>query len=253
MPQVRGTEGVLLEGRVPEASDLARCFPFRRRKSRESCPFREDGCGRNPAGSTVSDPESRDCCGEQSLHEGVRLTRSPVCAGSARSRTKRPHVDRFVLRTIDIGARWQRCGTGRLSRTHSPSSRENAGLAYEIIWRTRGAVKRFSGTVTSHDIVQSLIDVERSPRFDDLRYVINDFLDVDELDATGLDIDELAAIDRGAFATNPNIRIAVVTISAEIVRLALEYAQSPVNVYSTRIFSTLPDAEEWLGSAERLK
>ena len=121
-------------------------------------------------------------------------------------------------------------------------------MAYELHWQVRGVVKRYFGTVTAKDIVESVIDVERSPRFDSIRYVINDFLGAEALDATGLDIEELAAIDRGAFATNPNIRIAVVTRRADVAGLATQYAESPVNVYPTRVFASLQDAQAWLGA-----
>ena len=130
----------------------------------------------------------------------------------------------------------------------SPNPSESAYVGYEIIWKERGVVKRYLGTVDARDILQSTIDVEKSPRFDNLRYVINDFLGADSIDATGLDVDELAAIDRGAFATNPHVRIAVVTVSELVAQLTTQYVRSPVNVYETRLFSVLSDAEQWLGA-----
>lgn len=120
-------------------------------------------------------------------------------------------------------------------------------MSYEIIWEERGAIKRFWGMVTSHDMVQSVLDTERDPRFDDMRYVINDFLDITGCSAGASDAEEVATQDCGAAMTNPRIRIAVVTDSPSIIALTNQYANSPVNAYETRIFSTLPEARAWLG------
>ena len=127
---------------------------------------------------------------------------------------------------------------------------EDCFVGYELHWGERGVVKRYVGTVTAHDVIQSAVDVERDSRFDDLRYVINDFLEIVDVAVTGLEIERLAAIDKGAFETNPKIRIAIVTDRDDVVGLAREYADSPVHVYPTRIFSTLRSAKEWLGALE---
>lgn len=120
-------------------------------------------------------------------------------------------------------------------------------MSYEIIWEPRGAVKRFFGRVTSHDMLQSVVDTESDARFDDLRYVINDFLDIEELDLANIDIQEIAAIDGAAAKSNPRITIAVVTIHDEIVALTNQYAGSPFNAYPIKAFSTSAEARSWLG------
>jgi hypothetical protein len=122
-------------------------------------------------------------------------------------------------------------------------------MSYEIIWEPRGAVKRFFGRVTSHDMLQSVVDTESDARFDDLRYVINDFLDIEELDLANTDIQEIAAIDGAAARSNPRITIAVVTIHDEIVALTNQYASSPFNAYPIKAFSTSAKARSWLGVA----
>jgi hypothetical protein len=120
-------------------------------------------------------------------------------------------------------------------------------MSYEIIWEPRGTVKRFFGRVTSHDMLQSVVDTESDTRFDDLLYVINDFRDIEELDLADTDIQEIAAIDNAASRTNPRIKIAVVTTHAEIIALTNQYASSPLNAYPIRIFPTLAEARSWLG------
>jgi hypothetical protein len=61
-------------------------------------------------------------------------------------------------------------------------------------------------------------------------------------------VDEIAAIDQAAALVNPKIRVAVVATAPEIIAAASQYADSPMNIYLTRIFSTPADARAWLGS-----
>lgn len=119
-------------------------------------------------------------------------------------------------------------------------------MSYEIVWLPKGAVKRFYGQLTGQDIYRSVIEVEQDIRFDELRYVINDFLDVTNVLIGDLDIREIAAIDRAASMTNPHIHIAILTADPGIAELARQYAESEFNVYPTQIFGSRAEADAWL-------
>lgn len=120
-------------------------------------------------------------------------------------------------------------------------------MTYQIEWKPRGVIKRFFGHVTDHDMLQSVLDTESDRRFDDLRYIINDFAGITGSSVDLTTIEEIAIADHGASLSNPSIRIAVVTTSAEIRLLVEHYADSPLNGYATRIFASEADARSWLG------
>lgn len=120
-------------------------------------------------------------------------------------------------------------------------------MAYEIIWEARGVIKHFFGHVTDSEMMSADTDTEGDARFDDYRYLINDFLDCSGFSVSMDTVDEIAAIDGAAAKINPKIRIAVVATAPEIIRAATHYANSPMNIYPTRIFSNLADARAWLG------
>lgn len=122
-------------------------------------------------------------------------------------------------------------------------------MGYELSWESKGLVKRFFGDVTDRQFIDAVIDSESDARFDSLHYVINDFLDVQSFVFTPDDVDYVAAIDKAAAVSNPHIRIAVVTRNPEIIDLSRQYAESPMNVYPTRIFATLAEARAWLGAS----
>jgi len=92
----------------------------------------------------------------------------------------------------------------------------------------------------------AIVETEQSPHFDSLRYVINDFLECTGLTISSMEIEEIAAIDSAAAASNPNIRIAVVATSPEVIAAADAYANDPFTAYTTRIFGTMDEAKSWL-------
>ncbi|MDE1948446.1 MAG: hypothetical protein KGL43_01455 [Burkholderiales bacterium] len=122
-------------------------------------------------------------------------------------------------------------------------------MSYEIHWEPRGAVKRYSGAVDGNELIGALVAVEESAQFDELRWVINDFLAASSVTCSLDEVQTIASIDMAAALTNPTIVIAVVATNAEIVALAQQYAESPMNTYPTRIFATLAEARAWLAQA----
>lgn len=119
----------------------------------------------------------------------------------------------------------------------------------EIIWEHKGVLKRLSGHVSAEEFVRSVEAIQADPRFDDIRYVINDFSQVTshELDADLLQ--ELAAIQYGAQASNPQVRAVYAGLKhdpelAGLLQSILIGAKR--SVYRVAVFETLPQARDWL-------
>lgn len=119
-------------------------------------------------------------------------------------------------------------------------------MGFEIVWEARGACKRFFGHVSDDELMDAVADIEGDARFDELRYVINDFLQVDSFGVTEETVLAISAIDAAAALSNPHIKIAVVATDSQIQTLAELYAASPWNAYPTEIFSTIEAARAWL-------
>lgn len=118
-------------------------------------------------------------------------------------------------------------------------------MGYKPSWEKSGVVKHFFGVVTGHDISDSQNDVHGGDRFDSLRFVINDFMDVQAVDMSELDVEYIAALDKAAFLSNPLIRVAIVTTNTIVREMSEQYVNSPMNVYPTKIFDNMVDAERW--------
>ena len=123
-------------------------------------------------------------------------------------------------------------------------------MSYEILWKPNGVIKRYFSHVTNGELLRTVMETESDHRFDTLRYVINDFLGCNEysVDETVDEtiVEDISVLDWGAAKTNQNIKIAVVTAAPEIIAIATEYANSPINAYPTRIFPILTEARAWL-------
>lgn len=118
-------------------------------------------------------------------------------------------------------------------------------MGYSIEWEVTGVVKRYFGEVTAAEVFESVVVVESDARFDQLHYVINDFLDVQGMAVTEQDIEAIAVQDLGAALTNPNIKIAMVAHQSEVIAMVQRYRQAAGGVFPTKIFSTAAAARAW--------
>lgn len=98
-------------------------------------------------------------------------------------------------------------------------------MPYSNIWEKKGVVKKFQGVVTGGELLQSVIDVEEDPRFDEIHYVLNDFLEMDDLVLSEKEISQIASIDKAAAISNPGILIAIVISSEEHRFWAFKYKE----------------------------
>ncbi len=119
-------------------------------------------------------------------------------------------------------------------------------MPYEMLWEARGLHRRYFGRTSDQEIFDSVIATESSARFDELRYILLDFLEVEEVAVSNpAFVKEIAAIDSAAALTNPHIKLAVVTAGPEIRKLAEAYAGQPLCAYPVEVFSSLAEARDW--------
>jgi hypothetical protein len=121
-------------------------------------------------------------------------------------------------------------------------------MSYEMIWETRGLYRRFYGRVSDLEVTESTHMAEASSRFDEMRYAILDFLEAEEIVIVNPSfVQEAAAIDSAAALSNPNIKVAIVTVTPAIRELAESYIADVLRPYPTQIFTNLTDARNWAG------
>lgn len=121
-------------------------------------------------------------------------------------------------------------------------------MGYEIVWEPpNGLVKRHFGHVTGREVQEAISKAEADLRFDCLLYVVNDFSGCTMLGVSPAEIEEIAAIDSAAAASNSNIRIAIVATHPDVVAASSTYANDPFAPYKVRVFGSMKEARSWLG------
>lgn len=123
-------------------------------------------------------------------------------------------------------------------------------MPIELNWEPNGVCRRYFGRVTIDERRQSFDAICADPRFDDLRYTITDYLDVDDYEVTSEATAEIAALHIAPMLTNPNIVVAAVAVDARVIAaiehfIALGFIEQPY-----RIFATQAAARAWI--AEQL-
>lgn len=120
-------------------------------------------------------------------------------------------------------------------------------MPYSLDWEPHGVVKKFFGFVSGAEFVQSVVDVTGSDKFDDLRFIVNDFLSADGHSIDKQTFEEIVVYRIGAARTRSSIWTAVITNDPRFAAIADEVnAALPDGVPRTEVFATLAVARTWL-------
>ncbi len=126
-------------------------------------------------------------------------------------------------------------------------------MAYEIIWEPEGVIRQFSGSVSAREFMQSVDQVQGDSRYDEMRYIINDFSAATAAALSEEVLTELAVLYYGAYASNPNCRVVFVTTDTALAaRVRKVLQQGPLVSYSAEVFPSVDQARDWLASQPQL-
>lgn len=120
-------------------------------------------------------------------------------------------------------------------------------MPYALHWETHGVYKKFSGVVTGFELLQSVIDVASDVKFRSLKYELTDYLSAVETVFSPDMLNEVRAVRLGSFKTNPNIRVAIVTMDPQIQQRIYSTIVAKLTLHQTQVFSTTAEANAWLG------
>lgn len=126
-------------------------------------------------------------------------------------------------------------------------------MAYELVWEPDGVVLQFSGGVSSREFIQAVENIQGDSRYDDARYVIHDLLGVTQHQLSEEALTEVAVLQYGAYASNPNCRIVYVTLDdALAARVRNLPTISGLSSYQTEVCPTVSEGRDWLDSQPQL-
>lgn len=120
-------------------------------------------------------------------------------------------------------------------------------MPHTNLWEDRGVIRHFTGCVTGEEIINSNLKMHGDARFDDLAYIINDLIDVEECVITEDELVMLSVTDAVAEHSNKFLKIAIVATNMSIIDLANSYCEFMTdNTYATQVFNDMNDAFDWI-------
>ena len=121
-------------------------------------------------------------------------------------------------------------------------------MPYKLTWEPRGVYRQYRGDVTIAERLESFEVICADRRFDDLRYAITDYLEVDAYEVTTESTAEMAALHVGPLFTNPRILIAAVAIRPDILAAIRDFIGHGFTNAPYCVFPTVDAARRWVGA-----
>ena len=120
-------------------------------------------------------------------------------------------------------------------------------MPFTNTWETDGLYRKFTGVISGEEILASNFELHVEPRFQKIKYVINDFTDI-----TGHSIETghtkiYATTDEIISNTKGKLKIALIVIQDPLIPLANSYRDQMVGkLFECEIFKTLDKARQWV-------
>lgn len=123
-------------------------------------------------------------------------------------------------------------------------------MPYELRWERHGVLKHHYGHLTGREMLDGMIAVSASERYDTLRYIINNFSAVTTHSIAAADLEQFASLRIGAALSNRRL-LAPFIPGSETGRMIADFLQSPdyCNSHRLVIFPDLGAARAWLAQA----
>lgn len=120
-------------------------------------------------------------------------------------------------------------------------------MAYQNYWEEKGLYRVFTGFVSGEEVLNSNLDLHGDRRFDDIRYVLNDFSSIEDFHVHDIDIKLIASTDNAASMSKPFLKIAVVAKNKDLIGWVEEYLKRMTDVsYDCHLFNDIDVARNWL-------
>lgn len=126
-------------------------------------------------------------------------------------------------------------------------------MPYVLSWEPGVVIKTFTGHLTSTEFVKSAEDVAAHEQFDSLRFIVNDWRGCTGHSIDSEALESIAIIRLGSMASNPNIRVIVISTDERFTKLVSATREPPLaGTHETVAVATLEEARDWMARQPRL-
>ena len=120
-------------------------------------------------------------------------------------------------------------------------------MPYTNKWEEDGLYRIFTDKISGEEILVSNLALQGDYRFDDIKYVINDFTEIVEFEVSDMDVTKIATIDNVAAIRHANMKIAIVaTLESLLAWIYLYCEKMQDSPFECKIFDNLNDARKWI-------
>lgn len=120
-------------------------------------------------------------------------------------------------------------------------------MSHLNIWEKKGLYRKFENKINGEEVLTSNLTIQGDSRFDDIRYVINDFTQIIDFEVSSTDINVIAATDNAASISNPNIKIAIVSSHEPLLTWIKHYCGIMKDApFDCKIFDNINDTYKWV-------
>ena len=116
----------------------------------------------------------------------------------------------------------------------------------DITREPRGVWRHFHGRMSDADLLRSIELVHGDPRFDELRYSLNDFLDVSVSDVDADALVQGAARAIGATLSNTRLVMLMIVSDPAIRETVRRFTGPPLSSFRAEFFETREQARDWI-------
>jgi len=119
-------------------------------------------------------------------------------------------------------------------------------MSHKLIWEPKGVYWRYFGKVSGLDVLEATMLVYGDSRFEELKYKLVSFIDVESIDMTEGEVSAIASRHKAAEKYNPYIKTAIL-LRSKTNALANKFsALFSDSRWDVQVFDDLDKANDWL-------
>jgi len=116
-------------------------------------------------------------------------------------------------------------------------------MAHTNKWEDRGLRRIFSGNITAEEVLKSNLAMHGDARFDDIKFILNDFTQIEGFEVSHIEIKQISKFDHVAALTNKKLKIIIVATDESLLKWIYAYIEQMQNSpLECVVFKSLDDA-----------
>lgn len=120
-------------------------------------------------------------------------------------------------------------------------------MSHKIVWEHFGLYRKFTDGISGHELVKIKLDLSHKERFKEIKYIINDFLEISEHSIEIEHANVFTRMNEVMSNTKHELKIAMVVVDDKLIGFAERYcALMQDQVFECAFFHSVEEARAWV-------